>query len=333
MKSEHDFVEEPEPPTDPARGGLDDQLLGLFLKNYDIVSAIAEIDPTDSPLVTRARIPAAHLARDSSPLPFGRLPQPKQATCGASLEVPSLRLSRSTGNLLDGQHTPLSSGDEHEPPVTVRPRWDHFRDRLLLFYADVRGALAETNDNSNLSKGNHSTKLSAYILRRDIKRCLSESHPYAEFVAGVREILIWRNPIASMAMFFVYMYCLFRGWLLPTFLFLVLLQLTFNYIRTQKGIDLGLCLLPRRETPMPRVELSGAQLVFEVARRAQILLTFLADLLEKTKALFTWEHPDVSRKFFMVILAFFLASAVFPNGVLLTFVGKTDFLRNALTLV
>lgn len=85
MKSEHDFVEEPEPPTDPARGGLDDQLLGLFLKNYDIgkfepdlhttsaartnvsVSAIAEIDPTDSPLVTRARIPAAHLARDSSP--------------------------------------------------------------------------------------------------------------------------------------------------------------------------------------------------------------------------------------------------------------------------
>ncbi|KAH7703094.1 Protein Y77E11A.12 b, partial [Aphelenchoides avenae] len=232
-KSEHDFMEEPEPPADPARGCVDDQLLGIFLKNYDIISAIADIDRTDSPLVTHARIPVAQSARDSSPLPSNRLPQPKQASGGASLEVPSLRTSRSTGNLLDGQHTLLSLGGEHEARVNCRQRWGRYRDRLLLFYADIRGALAETNDDAKLSKDSRPAKLSAYILRRDIKRCLAESHAITEFVAGVREVLVWRNPIASMAMFFVYMYCLFRGWLVPVFLFLVLLQLSFNYLHAQ----------------------------------------------------------------------------------------------------
>ncbi|KAH7729416.1 Protein Y77E11A.12 a, partial [Aphelenchoides avenae] len=249
-------------------------------------SVIADIDRTDSPLVARARIPAAPSARDSSPLSIGRFPQPKQAPGRrrASLAVPSLRFTESPGSLSDGHHTPLSSGDEYEGSVSGRPRWDHFRDRLSMFYSDVRGALAETNDDAKMYKDNDSAKLSAYILRRDIKRCLSESHAYTEFVAGVREILVWRNPAASMAMLFVYMYCIFRGWLMTMSLFLVLLQLSFNYLYTQKGIDLGLCLLPRQEIPMAKVELSGAQLVFDVARRAQLLLTSLADVLEKTKA-------------------------------------------------
>lgn len=81
--SEHDFMEDPDPPVDPIRGGIDGQLFALFRKNYDIskfeshpwingwinisVSVIADIDRTDSPLVARARISAAPSARDSSP--------------------------------------------------------------------------------------------------------------------------------------------------------------------------------------------------------------------------------------------------------------------------
>lgn len=79
-------MEDPDPPVDPIRGGIDGQLFALFRKNYDIskldpdqyadtpcgltnlsVSVIADIDRTDSPLVARARIPAAPSARDSSP--------------------------------------------------------------------------------------------------------------------------------------------------------------------------------------------------------------------------------------------------------------------------
>lgn len=47
--------------------------------------------------------------------------------------------------------------------------------------------------------------------------------------------------------------------------------------------------------------------------------------------LFMWKRPDISLKFFVMILTFFLSSVVLSNGVCLTFVGKDEKTRNALT--
>lgn len=103
---------------------------------------------------------------------LGRYPQ-KQSVGRrrASLAVPSLRFTESPGSYSDGHHTPLSSGDEYECPRRSRPGWDNLRDRLTTFYADIREALAETNEDAKTCRDVDSAKLSAQVLRRDIKRC------------------------------------------------------------------------------------------------------------------------------------------------------------------
>jgi hypothetical protein len=53
-----------------------------------------------------------------------------------------------------------------------------------------------------------------------------------------------------------------------------------------RKINIGIRFLPRREIPLPRLDLSGLQLIFEAARQVQMLITLCADCLEKLRALF-----------------------------------------------
>ena len=55
------------------------------------------------------------------------------------------------------------------------------------------------------------------------------------------------------------------------------------YLFICRGINIGLNFLPRKEVTYKRVDSSGAQLVFDVARRTQIVLTVIADIFEKAK--------------------------------------------------
>lgn len=52
-----------------------------------------------------------------------------------------------------------------------------------------------------------------------------------------------------------------------------------------RGVDVRLSFLPRREVPLARPELpDAAQVVFDVARKAQLVLRCCADGLEKVRA-------------------------------------------------
>uniref|UniRef100_A0A915CY48 Reticulon-like protein n=1 Tax=Ditylenchus dipsaci TaxID=166011 RepID=A0A915CY48_9BILA len=194
---------------------------------------------------------------------------------------------------------------------------------LSRLYNNVLDALSETNDDLKAQNrpAEAPPKLSAYALRRDIRRCLLESHSYVETLAGLKELFIWSNPIATLSIFSVYMYSVFRGWVVTLTLFLILLQLGFNYLSSQKRINLGLQFLPRKELQQWKLDLSGAQLVFDVARRTQVMLTFAADCLEKFKYLFSWKKPEVTLNFLFIVLTFFLLSVVLTTGWWFTVVG------------
>ena len=110
---------------------------------------------------------------------------------------------------------------------------------------------------------------------------VNESHCYLETFAGVREFLHWKNPLATLCLFFVYLHLVYAELLIPTTLLLILLQLGINWLTTQRNINVGLHFLPQKDVPLPKFDvLSSAQLIFDVARRVQALLTVLADILE-----------------------------------------------------
>uniref|UniRef100_A0AC34RIG2 GRAM domain-containing protein n=2 Tax=Panagrolaimus sp. JU765 TaxID=591449 RepID=A0AC34RIG2_9BILA len=189
------------------------------------------------------------------------------------------------------------------------------------FYTNVIDAMSDANENDEKRSLVDNQKLSAYALKRDIKRCLTETQPYLEMLYGLEDLVTWRNPLSSLAMFFVYFYSVYRGWIICLFLFTILLQLTFNYVAEHKQINIGLSFLPRKDVGFKKFDLSGAQLVFDVAKRVQILLTFVADLLEKIKALFTWKKPEVTMKFFGLVGFFFVLSVTTSTSTFLIVIG------------
>ncbi|PIO66719.1 hypothetical protein TELCIR_11551, partial [Teladorsagia circumcincta] len=79
----------------------------------------------------------------------------------------------------------------------------------------------------------------------------------------------------------VYTYSIVRGWTASLVLLLLWTQLSLNYLKATKNVDIGLYFLPRKEVAMPKFDITGAQLIFDVAKFAQKLLNFAANFLEK----------------------------------------------------
>uniref|UniRef100_A0A0M3I5H5 GRAM domain-containing protein 4 n=1 Tax=Ascaris lumbricoides TaxID=6252 RepID=A0A0M3I5H5_ASCLU len=201
--------------------------------------------------------------------------------------------------------------------------WHRIGDNFNSCYKNIVEAFAETNEDLHYQNV-EPQKLSAHALRRDIRRCLSSSRAYIAACAALHDLLIWESPLTSLMALFVgdayhyssllvidiYAHMFYHGYLWMSFLGIILLQLFFNYLSTQRGINLGLYFAPQREVTMPRLELSGVNLVFDVARRAQLVLEFFADLMEKLNNLFMWKRPDTTKKF-CIFVGFFFTMSVF----------------------
>ncbi len=55
-----------------------------------------------------------------------------------------------------------------------------------------------------------------------------------ETLAGLGDLVLWKSPPATLAIFAIYMYGLYKGWLVTLALLLILLQLSVNYIASQR---------------------------------------------------------------------------------------------------
>ncbi|KAI6181307.1 GRAM domain-containing protein 4 [Aphelenchoides besseyi] len=197
-----------------------------------------------------------------------------------------------------------SSLDEVPVADCQATKWNQTRTKLEELWNEFLLGLSETNEQLAERQPKELGKLSPNALRRDIFRCLSESQGYLETVAGIREFLIWKQPLASLCLFCsLHVFCLHR---IPN-------SLLSNFDSpSTRNIKIGLHFTPRKEVATPKFDLSGAQLVFDVARRAQQMLTIIADILEKLKSLFNWENPKVTLHF-VSIISFFLCLSLLTS--------------------
>uniref|UniRef100_A0A914WJM1 Uncharacterized protein n=1 Tax=Plectus sambesii TaxID=2011161 RepID=A0A914WJM1_9BILA len=282
----------------------DEHLLDVLRRNVDIVKLLSELESDES--ITIA--------------PAGK---------GSSLPV-QVSTVKGDGKTLSGnvhgvpfRQTTIIRPVQASPDfglTSAASLFERLRARLAIFYVELLDDLSQTND--DMEDVNAPPKnLSVKALHRDVKRCVNDAHPYLEMVAGFHDIFTWKSPLVSLMLFFVYSFSVYKGWLFSVVLFVLLLQLIINYLSTQKNIDLGLNFLPKGYVPKASFDLSGAHLVFDVAKYCQMFLEMTADVMEKVKHLLIWTHPRVSATFFVLILFTFLQSLFIPMRTLFTVIG------------
>ncbi|GMS93617.1 hypothetical protein PENTCL1PPCAC_15792, partial [Pristionchus entomophagus] len=172
----------------------------------------------------------------------------------------------------------------------------------------------EGEDGEVIKLFDHKTSLSIIELKKDLVRLLSASRPLLEAGAAIYDLLMWKNPFASLLLIIVYMYSIWIGFIWPLIFALLLLQLTLNYFRDVQNVDIGLNFLPRKEIHMPKLEMSSGQLLIDLAKIAQQAVKFAADVLEKFESLFTWKQREVSFHFCLLCLYWLMWSLCFSIG-------------------
>ncbi|CAI4231862.1 unnamed protein product [Auanema sp. JU1783] len=266
---------------------LDSNLIECLRRNYELVTALADIEsPEDRPATPKKmKGPIPRIETDDSPRP-----------------------------LIIRQHNPCGSEDM---PCS---RWVWLKREIRFFLLDVVEAL-ETPGETIPSNNVENSKLSAIALKRDLKRCYSALHPFIEVAAALYDLLLWKSPISTLLLTLVYFFSIIRGWTASLVLLLLLFQLSLNYLHSVKNIDIGLSFLPKKEVPLPRFDISGAQLIFDIAKVAQQLLRFSADFLEKLHNLLTWKEERVTWKFYYLVIYWLVLSMVFNTGTCLGMCG------------
>ncbi|EPB78814.1 hypothetical protein ANCCEY_02093 [Ancylostoma ceylanicum] len=208
--------------------------------------------------------------------------------------------------------------------------WSRLRNEARWFLYDIAEAF-ETQYEQPTQATTESQKLSAVALRRDLKRCYSFIHPLVEVAAALYDALLWKNPINTLLLALVYSYSIVRGWTASLVLLLLWTQLSLNYLKATKNIDIGLYFLPRKEVAMPKFDITGAQLIFDVAKIAQKLLNFAANFLEKLHSLLTWKDVRVTLVFYCLVIYWLTLSVIFNTGTCLGMCGLTLGVRIFIT--
>ncbi|GMR47620.1 hypothetical protein PMAYCL1PPCAC_17815, partial [Pristionchus mayeri] len=171
------------------------------------------------------------------------------------------------------------------------------------------------------------TSLSVVQLRKDLKRLLAASRPLLEAAAAGFDLLMWANPVATLLLVLVYMYSIWTGYFWALFFKLLLLQLTLNYFKAIHNVDIGLYFLPRKEIPIPKLDMSSGQLLIDLAKIAQWAVKCAADILEKFESLFTWKRPDVTFHFYLLCIYWLMWSLCFSIGTCFGACGMTFGIR------
>lgn len=118
-----------------------------------------------------------------------------------------------------------------------------------------------------------------------------------------------------------------------------------SYQLAYRNIALGITFLPRSKIEPLKMDLTGVALVLELARYAQFLLEFGADILEKAKDVFLafksmfylqvqslllWRRPRVTAAFLCLCVIWFIAACFLSMSTCLTIFGmsKKSRLKN-----
>ncbi|KRZ73441.1 GRAM domain-containing protein 4 [Trichinella papuae] len=233
------------------------------------------------------------------------------------------RHDHSYPNTGDNRLTPVNIADlfySEAPPGSL---WKRLLANVMIFVAEILECLSHTNETVPVEKANVRTPLNLFDLNRNVRRCYDECQPYLETFLGLRDLFLWRNPLSTLLLFWTFLYCIYRGCLISVFLFLILFQMLLNYFNHCCGISFGINILPRRHCTKNISESipQGSQLISEVARQVQLYLHYGAETLEKFKSLLIWENPNLTFRFCLIVVFYFVLSILLTTSQFLTFLG------------
>ncbi|WKY05388.1 hypothetical protein Q1695_005975 [Nippostrongylus brasiliensis] len=307
----HDAERPRERSATTAGAGVESNLMDVLRKNYDIVSALADIETSESCQGNhQMRGPASRIFC-SSPRPLV-LKQNIPSKCSCEFENMSISTEVSEENAPDSM-------------------WSRLSNEMKWFLYDIAEAFDAPPQEQKKQVKAEQQKLSAVALRRDLKRCYSFLHPLVEVAAAIYDTLLWKNPMHTLLLALVYTYSIVRGWTASLVLLLLWTQLSLNYLKATRNVDIGLCFLPRKEVAMPKFDITGAQLIFDVAKIAQKLLSFAANFLEKLHSLLTWKDHQVTFVFYCLVIYWLALSMIFNTGTCLGMCGLTLGVRIFIT--
>ncbi|KAJ1362465.1 hypothetical protein KIN20_022016 [Parelaphostrongylus tenuis] len=293
---------------------VDLKLLEVLRNNVDIVNALAKIvssessNQTNSACQMQGRVPRIFTSSPKSSNPS----QHKSSKCSCDFDISS---TASTEIFESGAQKSL---------------WGKMSNEVKMFIYDITEAFEEPWEEPKHPKID-SPRLSATALRRDLKRCYILLHPLIEVAAALYDSLLWKNPLYTLLLALVYTYSIARGWLASLLLLLLWTQLSLNYLKATKNIDIGLYFLPRKEVAMPKFDITGAQMILDVVKIVQNLLNFAANFLEKVHSLLTWKNCRVTFVFYCLTIYWLTLSLIFNTGTCLGMCGMTLGVRIFIT--
>ncbi|KRY22133.1 GRAM domain-containing protein 4, partial [Trichinella patagoniensis] len=228
-------------------------------------------------------------------------------------------------NTGDNRLTPVNIADLFHSEAAPGSLWKRLFANVLIFVAEILECLSHTNETVPVESENVRPPLNLFDLNRNMRRCYDECQPYLETFLGLRDLFLWRNPLSTLLLFWACEIVPNRiaGCLISVFLFLILFQMLLNYFDHCCGISFGINILPRRYCTKNISESipQGSQLISEVARQVQLCLHYGAEILEKFKNLLTWENPNLTFRFCLIVLFYFVLSILLTTSQFLTFLG------------
>ncbi|CAO4375671.1 unnamed protein product [Caenorhabditis nigoni] len=295
---------------------FDEHLVDAFRKHYEIASVIGDFERAGR----EQKFKKQHQHQSRS-----QLSSPSMVRGGPQLRNRSPRpliLQNQINKWRNDESSSISSADSaleelaflHSTPHQQKnQKWEWLRREARNFVDDVINAF-ETGTPGEHAAQQETEKLSAVQLRKDIKRFYSAVHPYLEVFSALYDIIMWKNPLSTLLLILTIIYSLYRGWLATLLLALLIFQLSINYLQSVKNIDLGWMFLPKKQVIMPKFDISGAQLIFDIAKLAQKLLRLATNILEKLESLFLWKNPKVTRVFLILSIYWFFWTVLFSTG-------------------
>ncbi|KAK6035151.1 hypothetical protein COOONC_27344 [Cooperia oncophora] len=233
---------------------------------------------------------------------------------------------------LEYENASISSTETSETELQ-ESLWSRLTNEVKWFLYDIAEAFEAPPYEKPKNPKPETQKLSAIALRRRSQMRLPYNflHPLIEVGAAIYDTLLWKNPMHTLLFVLVYTYSIVRGWTASLVLLLLWTQLSLNYLKATKNVDIGLYFLPRKEVAMPKFDITGAQLIFDVARFAQKLLNFAANFLEKLHSLLTWKDRHVTFVFYCLVIYWLALSIIFNTGTCLGMCGLTLGVRIFIT--
>jgi hypothetical protein len=161
--------------------------------------------------------------------------------------------------------------------------------------------------------------------QRIIFRFLKAIDPLVEFFEDLHALVIWKNPAASLLVFFAWTVLCLYDYVLPILPF----YMAFRIVRQYPPIIYALESIS--DAPPPeRVSITQRMKIMEVLRNTQDLLEVICDYLERAQGAAAWVVPARSlRTLFILMLVGILSLFVEPN-VLFLLLGIYLFTIHAL---